>query len=88
MTGVWNQGGQVGDGLLTKCFPGWRLEGGEMVRDLWGCFITTELRMEPGCRALGSFEQSVHLTATLRDKKTTSEHQQWRSGPEKDPEIH
>lgn len=52
MTGAWNQGGQVGDGLLTQRFPGQRLEGGEMVKDLWVCFVND--RVKNGAKLQGS----------------------------------
>lgn len=57
--------GRAGGRLVVDtAFP--RMKGGEMPKDLWGCFITMESGMEPGCTT---------LSATLRDKKSTSDHQ-------------
>lgn len=67
MTRVWNWGGQVGDGLLTQRFLGWRLGGRRMEKKNGpvGLFYHHRVRETGG--ALSSFEWSLHRTAMLRD---------------------
>ena len=77
-----------GDGLLTQRFPGQRLEVGEMVKEQWGCFISTVRDGATGCRALSSFGFEWVSDCHSWRPEDDSDHQWWHSRPEKDSEWH